>query len=96
MDDQLFIAPRNAMTAPAERHVRRWPGSHEVPVLARLEWSTSVQVVPAVVVRTARDRVLVRWNPSARSPQTRMTWLGRQDVRTELREPGTADPWPST
>ena len=81
MDDQLFIAPRNAMTAPAERHVRRWPGSHEVPVLARLEWSSSVQVVPGVVVR---------------SPQTRMTWLARKDVRTELREPGTADPWPST
>jgi len=65
-------------------------------VLARLEWSSSVQVVPGVVVRTARGRVLVRWNPSARRPQTRMTWLARQDVRTELREPGPTDPSPST
>ena len=95
-DGRLFIAPRNALAAPPERAVRQWPGSHEVPVLVRLVWSTSVQVVPGVVVRTARDRVLVRWHPRARDPQTRMTWLSRQDVRTELRRPGDGEPWPST
>jgi hypothetical protein len=95
-DSRLFIAPRNALAAPSERAVRRWPGSHEVPVLVRLVWSTSTQVVPGVVVRAARDRVLVRWHPSARDPQTRMTWLSREDVRTELRHPGEGEPWPST
>lgn len=94
-EGRLYLAPRNALAAPPERAVRRWAGSHEVPVLVRLVWSTSVQVVPGVVVRSARDRVLVRWHPSAREAGTRMTWLSRQDVRTELRHPVAGEPWPS-
>ena len=95
-DGPLFLAPLNSLAAPPERSVRRWPGSHEIPVLARLVWSSSVQVVPGVVVRAARDRVLVRWHPNPRYPQSRMTWLSREDVRTELRHPGSGEPWPAT
>ena len=68
-DGRLFIAPRNALAAPPERAVRRWPGSHEIPVLVRLVWSTSTQVVPAIIVNVAPDRIQVRWHPSARDPR---------------------------
>lgn len=63
-DGQLFIALRNALAAPPERAVRRCPGSHEIPVLVRLVRSTSTQVVPGVVVRTVRDRVLMHGHPA--------------------------------
>ena len=92
----LFLAPLNSLAAPPEREVRRWPGSYEVPVLVRLVWPSSVQVVPGVVMRAARDRVLVRWHPNPQDPQSRMTWLGRPGVRTELLHPGTGEPWPAT
>ncbi len=44
-DGLLLVASRNALAAPPERAVRRWPGSHEVPVRVRLVWSCALSSV---------------------------------------------------
>ena len=79
--ESLPRSPRNAAQVPLEREMRKWPGSHDALVIARLEWPRGAELRPARVVQSTRSLVLVEWQ-SGRT--VRRTWLQRSDVAVAL------------
>lgn len=79
-DDRLYRSPRNALQ-PVAMH-RKDGDSHRYLVIAQLDWGHRVDLVPAEVTWTSRDRVRIEWTSPTGAKRT--TWLPRGHVRRGL------------
>lgn len=78
--EPLYPSPRNSISEPHGPH-RGHNGQGRL-VLARLVWSSGVEVVPAKLLWVDDDAVRVEWE---RRGVVRRSWLPRRDVRRALR-----------
>lgn len=81
-DERLLRSPRNALGATAMH--RKDGDSRRYLVLARLDWGSCIEIVPAEVTWTAWDRVQVEWTARGAS-RSRRTWLLKSDIVRRLR-----------
>lgn len=79
--ESLPRSPRNAASTPLDREMRKYPGSDDALVIARLEWPRGTELRPARVVQSTRALVLVEWQAGR---TIRRTWLRRSDVASML------------
>lgn len=80
--EPLYRAPLNALGKPPGASGKGYFGRRLV--IARFEWPSYTELVPAVVLWRESGRVCVEWEPHPGTPK-RHTWLDEDDIRPTIR-----------